>query len=1338
MSPPLTTNGVEALPVTATTTTPAQPVISTSVSIDTNKYAAARLTLLDTGADNFISKKLLTWLQPAPTFYIHQPTTTILANGSSVQSQYMVRVYISLDPLVKTDKEPVSIFVNMIIADFIEEDIIIGNRSIHEWNLYPYIQSANSVAAHKSSAQTDSSRKTDLAKLLARPADSKPMRRSRSASARRADCDNLSIDSTDTELRLDLNRADGIPGEFDHDIDDYPPEPRLPSLDGTDTIISAMDALSITNKQRRPKSPSVASVFTSDDEKIIKPQSTAHKVSQLTEANIAKLQKELRDRPPDPDGDSDLDRVSEYSLPSLVTDDSSDTASNDQDPPQYQYNMDLPTPTEDDTSPSTFDSTSPDERVQFEEKLAAYVNPKLSAQEYTKLMRILYESRDRLSDKVHPRGADVPPMRVNLKPDATIPRQLTQRPRRMATAVDDEVHKEVDRLISMDMVEPNPEAQFYSQVLMVSRKLMDGSVKKRFCIDYRVVNTLIDTHRWPLPLIDDLIQSLNGKSVFSTLDLTQGFHQCKLMKDARKFTAFITTRGIYQYKRVPFGLSGGPSYFQHVVQQIILKGLVPSCCLVYIDDVIIFGRNQQEHDENLAKVLERFRLHRATIKLDKCRFAFYEVQYLGHLVNKDGVTLTDERRKHIAAIRQPETVSELHSFLGLANFFRNHLDFARISAPLYSLLSNKSKRAKIVWTDITMDAFKRLRDGVAHAPLLHFLRKEGDIVLYTDASDVALGGHLVQFISSVPNTVCFVSKKFSDVQTRWSTTEKELYAIVYSILKLRAMLGGRFFTVRTDHKTLTYWHSENDTPKVIRWKERLTEFDFNVLHIEGEVNCVADALSRLCAGTTHVRKRTNPAALLNLQDALPQPAPRGRPRKRQTADPRSDRQVKAKTSGAGPSPSSQGATPSSTRSHLDDIVHEAIIKEFHNDVAGHMSTLERLRKAGHNWRGMRDDIKRFRKNCPGCQFLTPNNRPAHGKHFTVLESRPFKRVYIDAIVELNGDPSYRHIVVFICAMSRFVRLFPVKDLKGSTFRHVLRSYCNSYFPQSLFWDNHGQFNNGDIDEVCQEFKIAVDTSTPYSHQENSLAERTIESVRGSFGRWKMNHPEEPWSHFISDCERIMNSQPIVGSGYTPFEIIYGTEFLSRFETLATPDAHLTEVNQLQADAATQAQGLLLQKQQEVDHLNARSRRVVLPPGSRVLVTNHKRKKQFDSTLWRGPYTVIRQEGDRLYVADLDNTGLIRQVYIKHVKLVDESLQVPPALTKANRELYEVESIQSHRFTTRGALIVSVKWTGYDQPSDEYVARNPSLRRTVAFVSYCQRFAELRHLVDNIVVFDPSA
>lgn len=218
----------------------------------------------------------------------------------------------------------------------------------------------------------------------------------------------------------------------------------------------------------------------------------------------------------------------------------------------------------------------------------------------------------------------------------------------------------------------------------------------------------------------------------------------------------------------------------------------------------------------------------------------------------------------------------------------------------------------------------------------------------------------------------------------------------------------------------------------------------------------------------------------------------------------------------------------------------------------------------------------------------------------------------------------------------------------------------------------------------------------------------------------------------------MNSQPIVGSGYTPFEIVYGTEFLSRFETHATPDAHLVEVNQLQADAAAQAQALLQQKQKEVDHLNAKSRRVVLPPGSRVLVTNHKRRKQFDSTLWRGPYTVIRQEGDRLYVADLEHTGLIRQVYIKHVKLVDESLQVPPALTKANRELFEVDSIISHRFTTRGALIVSVKWTGYDQPTDEYVARNPSLRRTVAFVSYCQRFAELRHLVDNVVVFDPSA
>jgi hypothetical protein len=1235
-----------------------------------------------------------------------------------------------------------TISLNAIVAPFITFDLIIGNTSIHEWNLYHVIRSANAKK-----------KRTTLSRLLAHPPQYESAKPTRNSLDDRSDAE--SIDSTTSQHCLDLARADGIVDstkDYDTDVDDDPPD----SFPDTDTILSYASALSKANLQdsNSLSGDSVESQYTSDDEKILHPRSNSQRQQRLTAHNLAILQQQYRTRDTETESRS-TDGLSELDAMSLFADDVQYNKTRDELNQQDTSDSDDDSSTSRSTHNEKMDKSDEDARSftsedfdkepsvndeEFTKAFSPMLYPHLSDDAYNRMMKVLYRHKSRFSEYVHPRGADVPPMEINFKPNKDIPRQLFARPRRMATIIDDEIHETVRKLILLDMVEEIKTAQFYSQVLVVKKKQMDGSTKSRFCIDYRHINLIIDTYRWPLPLIDDLIRRLGGNAVFSTLDLTQGFHQCKLSKKARKFTAFITSRGLYQYKRVPFGLSGGPSYFQHIIQNVVLRGLVPSACLVYIDDVIVFGKDEKEHAENLGKVLARFEKHRVTCKPSKCKFHFPEVGYLGHVISSEGVTLSDERRKHIANIREPTIVSELHSFLGLVNFFRDHIkNFSKLSGPLYKYLK-RSKRSKIPWREDDRTSFRLLKQAVVDAPILRYMREEGDIVLFTDASDMALGGHLVQYINDVPNTICFVSKKFNDTQTRWSTTEKELYAIVYSVLKLRAMLGGRQFTVRTDHKTLTHWYSENDTPKVYRWKQRLLEFTFDIVHVVGEVNCVADALSRLCIGNARPAKKSSIANLPKAPsvDIYTESRPVSQTIRSRT----SGNALKAKQPRR-VSKITTVCTPLRVREVLPERGtipqdREDTIRQFHNDFAGHSNTLKRLQHAGHKWKYMREHVDSFIRLCPACQLINSNTRPAAGQHFTVLKSRPFQTVYIDSIVNLTGDPNYSHIVVFICGMSRFVRLFHVKDLTSENFKNALITYLNQYHPEKLFWDNHGQFNNSLIDDVLQDFGISKESSAPYSHQENSLVERSIQSIRAHFSKWQIGHPTEHWSTFTSYCESIMNSQLIPDMQYTPFEVVYGTSFKNRHQTPTTIEQHVNELDIFSETVVTKAHDIIRKKNDKNTQHNDSVKPHRYAAGARVLVKNFKHKKQFNSPLWKGPFTVVRVDGDHLILADLLRTGIARPVHVKHVKpLSDECNLDEMNANTGTEEFFEVEAITSHHISTRGAVTVTVKWAGYPDTTDELLSKNPSIKRTEAFVRYAKSVPELRYLTDNIEVFEPT-
>lgn len=938
--------------------------------------------------------------------------------------------------------------------------------------------------------------------------------------------------------------------------------------------------------------------------------------------------------------------------------------------------------------PSSFSlQDAPPEAIAiFDDKFNSLLNPDLANQDRDLLRKVLYPYQHIFADTLDPfKASKIPPMDLELKPGVEIPKAMRGRPRRVSQAQDDEIHTNVAKLTSLGLASTILTCGFYSQVLLASRKILDATgtqvVKTRFCIDYRLLNLITLAYYWPLPLIDDILRRLSGNSVFSTLDLTMGFNQVRLTERAQELTTFITSRGLYQYTRVPFGLKGGPSYFQRMLQDVVLKDLCNVICMIYIDDIIIFGRNHEEHADNLRRVLQRLAEFDITVKTGKCLFGSSRVKYLGHQVDRSGISISEDRLLHIKSLRLPETVAELHALVGVAGFFRQHLEhLSEITAPLYAWLQ-KSNRTKIQWTEETTMAFNALKQAILDAPILKFLEPEGPISLYTDASDVALGGHLIQTVAGSANTICFVSKKFNPTQQRWSVTERELYAIVYSILKLRAMLGGRQFTVHTDHKTLSYWNSDNDTPKVYRWKQRLTEFDFIVVHEPGISNCVADVLSRL----TQPYKKATPLTTKSIYGnsvslpLLPEDL----------------------------TPTPLHASLPATSSQLD------CIKSFHNDDVGHLNTYQRMRIAGHKWPHMLTHVKHYISLCNQCQHSNPLLKPHHGSKFLLVTSTPFEVVYVDSLGPRDNDSSFKHIIVFIDGMTRFVRLYPLPDLTAETVRPIFSSYCHQFRPTKLYFDNHKQFNNALIFDLLKELSIESVQSTPYSHQENGLVERTIQTASRHITNWTLLHPAKNWSSYLPTVEAILNENPIPGTNFTPYQAVFGSLAAQRRlsptveELVKSTDDILHEVIAAHDTAVTSKQDLIA-------HANEHFDRKTFTPGSKVLITNQTRTKQFHSLPYIGPFTVIAQDFNTLSVSDLRTSGTIRKVHIKHVKKLPsdyvETISVPS-------NYFEVEAILSHRSTSKRNIILLVKWAGFDDPSEEHLSKNPSLKKTSAFQAY---------------------
>lgn len=285
-------------------------------------------------------------------------------------------------------------------------------------------------------------------------------------------------------------------------------------------------------------------------------------------------------------------------------------------------------------------------------------------------------------------------------------------------------------MLKHNLIQPSV-SPWASPVVLVKKK--DGSW--RFCVDYRKLNSVTLKDSFPLPLITQTLDSLHGAKYFSTLDLLSGYFQVELDPSAREKTAFVTENNLMEFLVLPFGLTNSPATFQRLMGH-VLRGLEYRSALIYLDDVIVFGKTLQEHLHNLEEVFQRFREANLKLNPKKCSFVKNEVSYLGHIVSAEGVKPNPEKIKVVEEFPVPKNLKELRNFLGLANYYRRFVkDFAKIAYPLHELTR---KGVKFRWMDDCAVAFDKLKRVLVSAPILAYPDYNEEFLLFVDASATAI------------------------------------------------------------------------------------------------------------------------------------------------------------------------------------------------------------------------------------------------------------------------------------------------------------------------------------------------------------------------------------------------------------------------------------------------------------------------------------------------------------------------------------------------------------------------------------------------------------------------
>ena len=774
-----------------------------------------------------------------------------------------------------------------------------------------------------------------------------------------------------------------------------------------------------------------------------------------------------------------------------------------------------------------------------------------------------------------------------------------QSARRMPFAVRQEVNRQLKQMMEQGVIQASS-SPWASPIVLVKKK--DGTL--RFCVDYRALNFVTKSDTFPLPRIDDLLDQLGKAKYFTTLDLAAGYWQILVHPDAREKTAFITHRGLYEFRVMPFGLTNAPAAFQRLMQ-LVLTDLNPEdgeeFVNVYIDDVIVFSASLDDHLNHLQRVLNRISEVGLKLKPAKCHFAKEEVQYLGYLVTREGLRPTEDHLKAVSEFPVPKNIKEVRQFLGLASYYRRFINgFARIAHPLHQLTR---KDVPFAWTAECQAALDALKTSLVTAPVLAYPNFSEDFVLETDASIQGLGAVLSQKKQDGKlHPVAYGSRSLTTAERNYSITELETLAVVWAVTHYKAYLYGHNVTIYTDHSAVkAILETPSPSGKHARWWLKVYSgglLSVQIIHRSGKSNTNADALSRSpCDSTvsaqgglhidTHVAAvttATQPDVETSTVDGLLTQPIGGESDtansfgEQQREDPALAEMIDYFDKGQLPNDEGHARkivlqAPLFTfldgtlffvdqkdqmrkRVVVPEQLKHRIMEECHGGrLGGHFSgnRLHRALAKRWWWQGMYSDTLQFCKNCLQCTAATSQRSSFHPPLQPIPVERTFQIIGVDLMELPRTSKGNQYVLVFQDFLSKFPLVFPVPDQKTERIVKILVEQVIPLFgvPEALLSDCGANLLSHLMKEVCEMMGIKKLNTTSYHPQCDGMVERFNRTLKTMLRKHAAKFGVQ-WDKYLYGVLWAYRNTPHESTGEKPSFLLFGMDCRTPTEAAFLP------------------------------------------------------------------------------------------------------------------------------------------------------------------------------------------